>query len=233
MRGKKMIRTGLSFMLSCAVLGGVTQGSLAQGAGVIGTGQVVKSESVMARSISLNVKGDLRQALDTLLRKAGVNYIYSLRTVPGHVATVKVDNVSFEAALDAVLHAYPVEPHLVPHRLGNILSLSQVNRQHPDQKGKKYPVTMHLKNARLDTAFRSLFSTLGTDYQMDNDQSGTANLDLRDASYSQALSALMAQSPHPLRLIDRGNFLIVLPKPILPKADKNLKLRSQGKPVNP
>lgn len=220
-------------MLSCALLSAVTQGCLAQGAGVIGSGQVVKPESVTARSLSLNVTGDLRQALDALLRKAGINYIYSLRTVPSHTATVNVDNVSFEAALDAVLHAYPVEPRLVPHRLGNILSLSQVDRQHPDQKGKKYPVTIHLKNARLDTAFRSLFATLGTDYQMDNSQPGTANLDLRDAPYNQAVSALMAQAPHPLRLIDQGNFLVVLPKSIPKKADQSLKPRIQGKPVNP
>ena len=158
------------------------------------------------------MQGDLREALDALFRQSHVNYVYALRAVPAQTAHIKVVRASFDAALNTILRAYPAQPPIRPHITGTVISLMQIDLQHPSQNGKTRSVTLRLQNARLPDAFRALFATLGTDYTLDNGIQGFATLTQRDASYRSVIAALMAQSAQPLALTDRGNYFIIKPQ---------------------
>ena len=165
-----------------------------------------------SQKITLDMRGDLQEALDALFRQSHVNYVYALRSLTTKTAHIKLAHIAFDDALDTILRAYPTQPPIRPHVTGTVISLMQIDLQHPSTNGKARTVTLRLQHARLQDAFRALFAALGTDYTLDNGIQGFATLAQRDASYRSVIAALMAQSAQPLALTDRGNYFIIKPQ---------------------
>ena len=177
----------------------------------VSTGQLSmpRQPAYSSQKITLDMRGNLQEALDVLFRQSHVNYVYALRGVTTKTAHIKLAHIAFDDALNKILRAYPTQPPIRPHIMGTVVGLMQIDLQHPSKNGKARTVTLRLQHARLQDAFRALFAALGTDYTLDNGIQGFATLAQRGVSYRSVIAALMAQSAQPLALTDRGNYFII------------------------
>ena len=161
------------------------------------------------RPVTLHSKGDLRTALDALFAALPVNYVYALRVLPLNSRPVDLIGVTFDTAFREILQDYPAIPPIRAHLAGRVLSLIQNDPpgQKPDVMARK--VTLRLKDAPVQDAFHALFAALGTDYTLDYTLTGTVTLSGRDMTAHQVVYALVKQISEPLRVVERGNIIII------------------------